>query len=120
MNQVQFAKVHMFPYSDRARTRANLYSNKIADDVKKQRKQRLIQQAFCLRERFIGRKMKLLTECEASDRPGKICGHTDNFLMVWVPSKGIESNQIIEVELLENGPDGLLGQVVKQQGMVAV
>ncbi len=39
MDQVKFAKVHMFPYSERPRTRAALMPNKVSPDVIKERKQ---------------------------------------------------------------------------------
>jgi threonylcarbamoyladenosine tRNA methylthiotransferase MtaB len=119
MEQVQFAKVHMFPYSDRERTRANLYPNKVANAIKKQRKRRLLQiaerQAYALRDRYKGRKMTILTEGSDAAHPGQICGHTGNFLMVWVPSDQHEKNELIEVELLENRADGLMGRILDKQ-----
>ncbi len=113
MNEVQFAKVHMFPYSDRARTRANLYPNKIADAVKRERKQRLLRiaerQAHALQERFIGRKMSVLTEAIEGDL---ITGHTDNFLPVLLPANGLQPNELIDVHLTANSPKGLLASGV--------
>lgn len=116
MRQVQFAKVHMFPYSERARTRAALFPNKVPHEIIKTRKHEVLrvteQMAFQLRERFVGRKMTILTENLDPSRPGEICGHTENFLMVWVPAQMHGPNEIIEVDLLANTPDGLIGRVV--------
>lgn len=110
VESVGFAKVHMFPYSPRKRTRAAMYSNKVPIDVLRERKQRLLRRAeksaFFLRERFLGRKMKVLLE--ERSRPGFISGHTENFLKVWVPFSGQKPNDIVEVELLRNEPDGLI------------
>ncbi|MCB1149200.1 MAG: tRNA (N(6)-L-threonylcarbamoyladenosine(37)-C(2))-methylthiotransferase MtaB, partial [Chlamydiia bacterium] len=39
LEEVRFAKVHMFPYSDRPRTRASLYPNKVDNGAKARRKQ---------------------------------------------------------------------------------
>lgn len=115
MRQVKFAKVHMFPYSERARTKAALMPNKVPQDVIKTRKQAVLrvaeQMAFELREHFVGRKMTILTENLDASRPGEICGHTENFLMVWVPSQIHGSNELIEVDLIANTAAGLIGRV---------
>ncbi|MDP1836309.1 MAG: tRNA (N(6)-L-threonylcarbamoyladenosine(37)-C(2))-methylthiotransferase MtaB [Chlamydiales bacterium] len=119
LQEVCFAKVHMFPFSPRPRTRAALMPNQVPAELMRERKQQLIrvaeQQAFVLRERFVGRRMSVLTEQTDANHPGQICGHTENFLMVWLPSANLIPNEIVEVELVENSPDGLIGKVVGQQ-----
>lgn len=116
MRDVKFAKVHMFPFSPRPRTRAALMPNKVSPEVIKDRKQKVLRLSelcgFDLRENYVGRKMTILTESVDKSRPGEISGHTDNFLEVWIPNKGIQPNQLIEVELISNGPDGLIGKVI--------
>ena len=105
MDEVQFAKVHMFPYSDRKRTKANLFPDKVAPEVIAERKSEVLRRAeagaLALRQRFVGRKMEVLVEREGS-------GHTDNFLEVVVD--GGRPNEIVEVELTENRPTGLVGR----------
>jgi threonylcarbamoyladenosine tRNA methylthiotransferase MtaB len=112
LSEVQFAKVHMFPYSARKRTRAALYPNQVGDADVYRRKQELLRlaekTAFELRSRFVGRTMSVLLENEESE--GRISGHTPNFLRVFVPSKGLKPNDLIDVKLLENRPEGLLGR----------
>lgn len=109
VEKIQFAKVHIFPYSDRPRTRASQYPNKVPPDVIKRRKTELLhaaeKAAFHLREKFVGRKMKVLLENEENSR--HIAGHTENFLKVFVPKGEFSSNQIVEVILRENTPEGL-------------
>lgn len=111
MERVKFAKVHMFPYSPRKRTRAALYPNRVPPEVIRERKQRLLRLAektgFELRERFVGRKMQVLLENET--KPGFLSGHTANFLRVWVPTRTHKPNELIEVTLVGNEPDGLIG-----------
>jgi threonylcarbamoyladenosine tRNA methylthiotransferase MtaB len=111
VERVKFAKVHMFPYSPRKRTRAALYPNKVAQDVIRERKQKLLRLAektgFELRQRFVGRKMKVLLENET--KPGFLSGHTANFLRVWVPAGTHKPNDLIEIQLVGNEPDGLIG-----------
>lgn len=116
MQQVKFAKVHMFPYSDRPRTRSVLMPNKVSHEVMRDRKQKVLrlseQLAFDLRNRFLHRRMLVLTEKREDHRPLEIAGHTPNFLPVWVQSETLSSNQIVEVELTANTPDGLIGNIL--------
>ena len=111
VQKVKFAKVHMFPFSPRKRTRAALYPNQVAQDVIRRRKQELLRLAekmsFELRQQFVGRKMGVLLENET--KPGFLSGHTANFLRVWVPAGNYKPNDLIEVHLIGNEPDGLVG-----------
>lgn len=116
MREVKFAKVHMFPYSERPRTRAALMPNKVPVDVIQARKQEVLrlseQIAFDLRSEFVGRRMSVLTESFDSTRPKEISGHTENFLTVWVQSSEHNPNELVDVELIENTPSGLIGKKV--------
>jgi threonylcarbamoyladenosine tRNA methylthiotransferase MtaB len=117
MREVKFAKVHMFPFSPRARTKAALMPNKVAPEIIKQRKHSVLHLAeqigFELRERFLSRRMLVLTESPDESRPGQIMGHTDNFLPVWVQSSKYKKNELVEVDLIENTPTGFIGRVVE-------
>ncbi len=117
MQRVRFAKVHMFPYSPRKRTRAALYPNQVPQEIIRRRKQELLrlaeQTAFQLRQNFIGRTMKVLLE--NSEKPlgsvsegGYLSGHTANFLKVFVEAKNHRPNDLIECTLVENTPEGLI------------
>lgn len=112
VQRVRFAKVHMFPYSPRKRTRAALYPNQVPCDVIRRRKQELLRLAektsFELRSQFVGRKMPVLLENET--KPGFIAGHTPNFLRVWIPHSHHKPNDLVDVELIDNEPDGLIGR----------
>ncbi len=116
IREVKFAKVHMFPYSERPRTRAALYKNKLQPALIKERKQELLklseEMAFELRADFIGRRMTILTENSDLAHPGLIAGHTDNFLMAWLPQENLKANELVEVELVENRADGFLARRV--------
>jgi len=113
VDRVKFAKVHMFPYSTRKRTRAALYPNQVPQDVIRRRKQELLRLAekssFDLRQRFVGRRMSVLLENSEELKPGFLCGHTANFLRVWVPQGNLKPNDLIEVNITANEPDGLVG-----------
>jgi len=118
IREVRFAKVHMFPYSDRPNTKASAMPNKVPAEVIHRRRQEVMrlseQVAYALRDQYVGQRMFVLTEGGDKSRPGEICGHTDNFLNVWLPDDdNMGSNQLVEVELIENSADGLLGRVTK-------
>lgn len=115
MRDVKFAKVHMFPYSERPRTRAAAYPNKVPQEIIKLRKHEILRLsekiAFDLRQHYLGRRLSVLTENIDPSREGEIFGHTDNFLSVWIQSGELKPNQLVEVELFENHPSGLLGRL---------
>ncbi len=106
MSEVKFAKVHMFPYSDRPRTRANLMPNKVPHEVAKKRKAEVLKlaerTAYELRNDYIGKRMVVLTEEAGS-------GHTANFLRVQIEGGHTLPNQLVEVKLVANNEEALTG-----------
>lgn len=111
IEKVRFAKVHMFPYSPRERTRAALYPNRIDSKTMQKRKNELLRYAekvaFSLRQEYVGEKVEVLLE--QREDPEWISGHTRNFLRVKVASPHLRSNEIATIHLQENTPDGLIG-----------
>jgi threonylcarbamoyladenosine tRNA methylthiotransferase MtaB len=114
MDKVRFAKVHMFPFSARQRTRAALYPNKVLPGLIQERKQRLLriaeQHAFELRKTYLGQRRSVLFEKDENAAGSR--GHTDNFLPVIVDNTKIKANDLFEVEFIDNHPDGLVGRVL--------
>lgn len=112
MDEVHFAKVHMFPYSDRPKTRASRMPHKVPPDVIQERKARLLSRAekngYELREKFIGSEFLVLLEAE--EKPGYLMGHTENFLPVYVPKKNLRPNTLIKVKCTGNNAEGLIGE----------
>lgn len=104
LDAVCFAKVHMFPYSDRPRTRSNLMPDKVSTEVKNRRRQEVMRRAELrakeLRDRYVGREMMVLTESAEE-------GHTANFLPVLVKHEA--ANELIKVKCVANDPKGLIG-----------
>ncbi len=117
IRSIRFAKVHMFPYSDRPKTRASRMEDKISQQVIEQRKQALLkvaqQTAFSLRETYVGRTCKVLLESANM-------GHTDHFLPVFISQKGMRPNEIIDVKCLANSEKGLVGKKVKADALAAL
>lgn len=106
IREVQFAKVHMFPYSDRPKTRAARMPNKVPPEVMERRRKRLLEiaerGAFELRNRYVGRSFDVLLEKD--DR-----GHTRHFIPVSVPGLRGRPNSMVQVKCVENQLDGLVG-----------
>lgn len=113
VQNVQFAKVHMFPYSKRQRTKAALFPNQVEDHIKAQRKNELLRWsekvAFDLRERYLGQTVDILTEALED---GQATGYTEHFLKVYLPGDATPSNRMIRVKLLKNEPFGFIGERV--------
>lgn len=110
MREVKFAKVHMFPYSVRARTRASLYPNQVPSAIIQKRKETVLRasemESFEMRNSYIGSTLKVLVEEEAPS-----FGHSENFLPVYL-NEPATRNSVVNVECLENRPEGLMGRVV--------
>lgn len=110
MQEVKFAKVHMFPYSPRERTRAALYPNQVSHEIVERRKSAILrlseQISFELRDTYVGSKMSVLMERGSDDF---LWGHTANFLAVKMGAEGFSPNQIVDVVFTENTPEGLIG-----------
>jgi threonylcarbamoyladenosine tRNA methylthiotransferase MtaB len=107
IEEIGFAKVHMFPYSPRQRTRAALYPNQVPQDIKQRRKKEVLEKAneiaFLQREPYVGLKLEVLTE----GHEGK--GHTANFLPVEIENPFPPRNTLIAVQIVANTPTTLKG-----------
>ncbi|MCH9630748.1 MAG: Threonylcarbamoyladenosine tRNA methylthiotransferase MtaB [Chlamydiia bacterium] len=116
IDRVQFAKVHMFPYSVRPYTKAARLPNHLPKDVITKRKNILLRHAekaaFKLRDAYVGRVLSILCESEDPKRNGYITGHSDNFLQVSFPKETSRNNELVKVKILRNEPDVLIGEIV--------
>lgn len=114
IREVGFAKVHIFPYSSRERTRAHLFEDKIAPEVIAERKARALRvcnhASFLMRQKYVGKQVKVLTESAGSEGAE---GHTDHFLFVKIPKVDCKPNTLLDVRLVGNDPESLIGEVVE-------
>ena len=108
IREAGFAKVHIFPYSDRPKTGASRMTYKVDKEVICERKQRLHsvaeEVAFRLRNRYVGREFEILLE--SRDR-----GYTRHFLPVSISDKGLRANEIVHVKCVKNSKEGLKGHL---------
>jgi threonylcarbamoyladenosine tRNA methylthiotransferase MtaB len=117
MKEVRFAKVHMFPYSKRERTKAALFSDPVPTEIIQERKNILLhlaeQLSFELRASYVGRTLQILTEGSDSGEFEKdTVGHSDNFLKVILLGQKYPTNTLVNVRIINNSPAGLIGKAI--------
>jgi threonylcarbamoyladenosine tRNA methylthiotransferase MtaB len=113
--RMNFANMHVFPYSARHGTAASKMPDQVEEKAKKERSQIMLilaqQSAQRFRRRFLSRTMKVLWESRADNTTWK--GLTANYLRVFTQSSGDLSNQLLDVELLADNGHALVGETVK-------
>ena len=114
MEEAEFGRVHVFPYSKRPGTTAASMDGQIPPQIKAERAAELIRKADETAARFlagcIGEKRTVLFEEEEG---GFFTGYTDNYVKVYVPAFGAAGllNSFKEVKLLEIYKDGMKGEI---------
>lgn len=99
--RLAFAKIHVFPYSERQGTKAMELPLHVEIPVKKERARRLLLLSKELEcsyyDQFIGKEVLVLVE---EEKNGKSYGHTDTYLHVEIPAT-LPKNQFVMVKILE-------------------
>ena len=95
--EIGFSKIHVFPYSRRSGTKADLMPNQIDEKIKKERVNKLIEISNELEKKyldsFIGKNVLVLVE---QVKENKSIGHTGNYLKVEINDK-CEKNTFVKV-----------------------
>lgn len=101
VKEINFSKVHVFPYSLRSGTVAFNMKNQVDGNIKKERARRLLElskkQEIDYFNKFINKDVEVLIE---NNRDGYSYGHTGNYLHVKVEGT-YESNTYLTVNLKE-------------------
>ena len=101
LKKIKFYKMHIFKYSPRKGTKAEIMKNQIPGDIKEIRSKKLLELSDKNEneylDTYIGKKVEVLFE-ESDGEYYK--GHTSNYIMVKVKSKEILENKIKEVEII--------------------
>jgi len=107
---MQFARLHVFPYSSRQETEAARMPHKVSDRVKKERSQKMLTLAKesiqNFSQRFLGKTMTVLWEKRSN---GLWSGHTDNYIKVYTKSGEDLTNKLLPVKLEEVRDDRVWG-----------
>jgi threonylcarbamoyladenosine tRNA methylthiotransferase MtaB len=114
VRQMEFARVHVFPYSPRAGTRAALLDNPVSDGERKQRASCLRTvgaEAECaFRDANLGDVLSVLWE---ERRARRWRGMSDNYVRVFADSDSELRGRITATHLIARCEDGVLGATVE-------
>lgn len=115
VREVQFSKVHVFPYSRRSGTVAANMAEQVPGDVKKDRVRRLLALSKELEteymKKFIGKTLPVLMEVNRTDYS---LGHTSNYLLVKVPGE-YQSEDLVDVIITDVSYPYCLGEVSRSE-----
>ena len=113
--KIKFTKIHVFPYSRRKGTKADLMDEQIPENIKKERVKRLIDVSNNLEKEyldsFISKTVSVLIE---EDKDGYSIGHTGNYLKVKILGD-IKANEIVSVKIKERENLELVGEYEKDK-----
>ncbi len=109
--EMEFARIHVFPYSKRRETAAAGMPEQVADSDKTQRSRNLgalsLECGKVYRQGFLGRAMDVLWEKQSS---GIWSGHTGNYIKVYTRSDDNLTSSLTRVKLVKLYKDGLWGE----------
>lgn len=112
--KIGFSKIHVFPYSRRVGTKADMMPNQIDEKIKKERVTKLMEISDELEkqylDKFIGSKVEVLIE---KSFDGKSIGHTGNYLQVEI-EKELEKNTLINVIIKKRNGKVLEGVIYEK------
>lgn len=111
--ELQFARIHVFPYSPRPGTEASQMSGQVGAKVKRERSQRMLvlaqESTDNFKRQFLGKVMTVLWETKSD---GIWSGLTGNYIKVHVKSDQDLANKILLTKLVETKGDGVWGEIV--------
>jgi len=111
--QLQFARIHVFPYSPRPGTAAATMPEQVSDKVKKQRSQQMLalaqESGRDFQQQFIDKTLGVLWEKKAG---GIWSGLTGNYIKVYAKSNHDLTNQLLPVRLARLYRDGIRGEIL--------
>lgn len=115
VEEMSFARLHVFPYSSRPDTPAAKLPDQVPREVRDDRARAMrelgARQARRFRERFVGREMRVLWEQRRHD--GRWTGFTDNYIRVVARAERDLHNHVTTTRLVEAGQGRLIGEVVE-------
>jgi threonylcarbamoyladenosine tRNA methylthiotransferase MtaB len=111
---VEFARLHVFPYSPRPGTPAARLPGRVGRGMRRERARAMrrmgTEQARRFRQQFLGREMVVLWERRR--RSGLWAGLTDNYVRVVTQAEDDLHNQLIVTQLVAERDGCLVGEVI--------
>ncbi len=122
LDEMGFARLHVFPYSRRPGTAAARMPGQVPDAVKKARKAATLALSERLWDGFqgaqVGREVDVLWESAHGATPDGIVwmGYTGNYLRVMTTTRDPLANSVTRVRLVEAGGQAMRGEPVVLEG----
>lgn len=110
---IGFSKIHVFPYSRRHGTKADLMPNQIDEKVKKERVQRLLEVDNLLEQTFLDKYIGEVVDVLIETNDGVSIGHTGNNLKVMINDE-LKHNEIYQVKIIKREYNYLIGEVYEK------
>lgn len=119
VGEMGFARVHVFPYSERPGTPAASMADQVAVDVRRQRASLVRdigrQDSAAFRQRFVGRELPVLWERRSP--AGRWSGLTDNYIRVFAETDMELANTLHLARLIGLEPNGMTGRLAANQSL---
>lgn len=118
MEQMQFAEMHVFPYSKRTGTPAARMEDQVDEEIKNRRVHELIdlseRMQLAYAKPFVGQVLEVIPERPYKEAPdsGLLMGYTDNYLQVVFRGSEDLIGQLVRVRIDEAGVNECLGSNV--------
>jgi len=116
LDKINFYKMHIFKYSRRKGTKADVMPNQIDGNTKEMRSQKLIELSNKKQEehnkKYIGQVVNVLFEEREEEY---IKGHTTNYITVYVKTDAENlENEIVKVYIKDLYKEGLVGKIIEK------
>jgi threonylcarbamoyladenosine tRNA methylthiotransferase MtaB len=118
LEKVQFSQMHIFKYSKRKGTKAEVMPNQVPEQIKSKRSEILFDSEKKMRteylDSFIGTKEIVLTEEETTiEDTLYMIGHTTRYVKVAIPASNLKSNELVNVRITGYlNEDVLLSEII--------
>lgn len=121
IQEIQFAEMHVFPYSKRTGTPAAKFEDQVPEEIKNERVGRLIDLSnqFSLEyaKQFLGQALDIIPESPYSDvsgEPNLFYGYSDNYLKVIFKGTPDLLGKMVRVQLDEPGVEFCKGTFIRE------
>lgn len=114
LSKIKFYKMHIFKYSRRKGTKADLMENQINSPIQEKRSKKLLELSNINQEQYNKLYIEKNVDVLFEEQEGEyIKGHTANYLMVKVKGYNIKEyhNKIVTVKILDNTMEELIGKM---------
>ena len=102
IKKVNFAELHVFPFSAREGTPAYSYENQVSPEIKAKRVQVLLDLSEKLKEdyrkKFVGQELEVIIE-EKDKKTGLMIGHSSNYLLLGEQLPESSVGQIVKIKV---------------------